>query len=61
MKNPYNRINREKLSLGDLVCTISSCARNERETVAALLDMFQSGRVKLKDHGHLKRIKISSV
>lgn len=60
MKNPYNKINREKLSLGDLVSTVSSCARNDREAVAALLDLFESGRVKVKDHGHLKRIKVSA-
>lgn len=61
MKNPYNKINREKLSLGDLVSTVASCARNERETVAALLDLLQSGRVRLKDDGHLKRVKISAM
>lgn len=46
------------MSLGDLVSTVASCSRNERETVAALLDMFQSGRVRVKDHGHLKRVKV---
>lgn len=61
MKNPYKKINRGQLSLGDLVRTVASCARNERETVAALLDLFESGRVRLKDHGHLKRVKISPV
>ena len=61
MKNPYNKINREKLSLGDLVSTVASCSRSERETVAALLDLFESGRVRVKDHGHLKRVKVSSV
>ncbi len=58
MKNPYRRLNQEKMSLGDLVSTVASCARNERETVAALMDLFQSGRVRVKDHGHLKRIKV---
>ncbi len=61
MKNPYQKINRGKLSLGELVSTVASCARNERETMAALMDLFESGRVRLKDHGHLKRIKVSSV
>lgn len=60
MKNPYRKINRNKLSLGDLVAVISSCASNERETVAALLDLFQSGRVRINDHGRLKRIRFSS-
>lgn len=59
MKNPYRKINRNKLSLGDLVAIVSSCANSEREAMAALLDLFGSGRVKIKDHGHLKRVGFS--
>lgn len=60
MKNPYKKINRNKLSLGDLVAVVSSCAENERETMAALIDLIRSGRVKIRDHGHLKRIRFSA-
>ncbi len=59
MNNPYKKINRSRISLGELVAVVSSCARNERETMAALLDLFASGRVRLKDHGHLKRVRLS--
>jgi len=59
MKNPYNKINRKNLSLGDLVAAVSSCAGSERETMAALTDLLGSGRVKIKDHGHLKRVRFS--
>jgi len=60
MKNPYNKINRSQPSLGDLVAVVASCAQGERETLAALLDLFASGRVKIKDHGHLKRVRLSA-
>ncbi len=60
MKNPYSKINRKKLSLGDLVAIVSSCAESERETVATLIDMIGSGRVKIKDHGHIKRVRFSA-
>lgn len=59
MKNHYRKINRRKLRLGDLVSVVSSCTRNERETVATLIDLLGSGRVRIRDHGHLKRVKFS--
>jgi|GEM_PF-1917641 len=58
VKTAYNKMNQSKHSLGDLVAAVASCARSERETVAALLDLFAGGRVKIKDHGHLKRVRI---
>jgi len=57
MKNPYNKINRKNLSLGDLVAAVSLSARSEHETMATLIDLLGSGRVKIKDHGHLKRVR----
>lgn len=59
MNNPYKKINQSGISLGELVAAVSSCARNERETMAALMDLFSSGRVRVKDHGHLKRVRLS--
>lgn len=58
MKNYYRKINRCKYSLGDLVSVVGSCTRDSRETVAALVDMFESGRVMVNAHGHLKRVKV---
>lgn len=60
MKNPYKKINKKKMSLGDLVAAVSSCARSEKETLAALFDLFESGRVQIKDHGHLKKVRFSA-
>jgi len=60
MKNPYAKINQTQISLGDLVSAVSSSTRNKREAFAALLDLFESGRVRIKDHGHLKRVRLSA-
>ncbi len=59
MKNYYRKINRSHYSLGELVFIVGSCARNSKETLAALADLFESGRVQVKNHGHLKRVKLA--
>lgn len=59
MKNPYRKLNRRRMSLGQLVAVVASCTRSERETLAAMVDLFESGRVCVRDHGHLKRVKCS--
>ncbi len=60
MKNPYTQINRKHYSLGELVSIVSSCARDSKETLAALVDLFESGRVQLENHGRLKRVKVAA-
>jgi len=60
MKNPYRKINRKRYSLGDLVGIGSSCARDSSETLAALVDLFESGRVRLENHGRLKRVRVGA-
>ena len=60
MKNPYRKINRKRYSLGDLVGIVSSCARESSETLAALVDLFESGRVRLENHGRLKRVRVGA-
>ena len=56
--NPYRKLNRARYSLGELVSVLGSCSRDSRETVAALVDLFQTGRVRVNDHGHLKRVRV---
>ena len=60
MKNYYRKINRGLYSLGDLVAIVGSCARDSKETLAALADLFESGRVQVKNHGQLKRVKLAA-
>lgn len=57
-KNRYSKINRTKYSLGELVSIVGSCARDSRETLAAMVDLFESGRVLVNAHGQLKRVKV---
>ena len=60
MKNPYTKINREHYSLGELVEIVSSCTRDSREALAALVDLFETGRVRVENHGRLKRIRVGA-
>jgi hypothetical protein len=46
------------LSLGDLILAVSSCTRNNRETVAAVAELFASGRVRLHDNGRFLRARV---
>lgn len=59
MKNYYRKINRSHYSLGDLISIVGSCARDSKETLAALVDLFESGRVMVNKRGQLKRVKIA--
>lgn len=60
MKNLYRKINKSHLSLGDLVAIVGSCSKNNKETLATLVDLFSTGRVQAKTAGKLKRIRLSS-
>jgi hypothetical protein len=46
------------LSLGDLVLAVSSCTRSNRETVAAVAELFASGQVRLQDNGRFLRVRV---
>ncbi len=59
MKNPYRKINRTKLSLGDLIEIVGSCAKDSRETVAAVADLIASGRVAVQAEGARKQLKLA--
>jgi hypothetical protein len=47
MKKQNRKNSRASLSLGDLILAVSSCSRNQRETVAAVADLLESGRVRM--------------
>lgn len=58
--NPYRKFNRGRHSLGELIAAVGSATDDSREAVAALIDLFQTGRVQLRDGGLLKRVKVSA-
>jgi len=59
MKNPYRKINRNHFRLGDLISIVSACSRNQNEAMATLRDLFETGRVRVKNSGRLKRLRLS--
>ena len=46
------------MNLGDLIMTVSSCAKNSRETVATVADLLNSGRVLVQSNGHAARAAV---
>ena len=50
---------KNSISLGDLVATVASCARNEREVVVAIADLFRKGNVVAKTRRGTKRLKLA--
>jgi len=56
--NPYRKFNRTRHSLGELVSAIGSATEDSREALAAMIDLFQTGRVQVRAQGHLKRVRV---
>jgi hypothetical protein len=46
------------ISLGDLILAVSSYSKNSRETVAAVADLLESGRVRLNANGRKVRARV---
>ena len=49
---------RPKLSLGDLILAVSSCTTSTKETVAAVADLLESGRVQFQSAGRKVRARV---
>jgi hypothetical protein len=47
------------MSLGDLISAVSGYARNERETLAAIQDLFSRGSVVAQTAQGLKRLRLA--
>ena len=46
------------MSLGDLIMAVSSYSKNNRETVAAVADLLETGRVRLNAGGRKVRARV---
>ena len=55
MKKQDRKFHRQTMNLGDLIMTVSSCAKNNRETVATVADLINRGRVLMGTTGHAER------
>ncbi len=57
-KTPRKAQRMTGLNLGDLVMMVSSCSRTQRETVAAVADLLETGRVRLQSNGRKIRAHV---
>jgi hypothetical protein len=58
MKKHHHKVSRANYSLGDLILAVSSFSKNSRETVAAVADLLDSGRVRLHSNGRKIRARV---
>ena len=58
MKKHHQKEGQVILSLGDLITTVSSCSSSSRETVLAVADLLDSGRVRLQTQGRKIRARV---
>ena len=59
MKKNLKKVTRaSSYSLGDLIMAVSSYSKNNRETVAAVADLLESGQVRLSSHGRKVRARV---
>ena len=58
MKKTDRKLHRQTVNLGDLIMAVSSCSKNSRETVAAVADLLNSGRVMVQANGHACRAQL---
>ena len=58
MKKNLKKATRANYSLGELIFAVSSFSKNNRETVAAVADLLESGRVRLNSQGRKVRAHV---
>lgn len=58
MKKNLMKVARVNYSLGDLIMAVSSVSNNNGETVAAVADLLESGRVRLSSQGRKIRARV---
>ena len=58
MKKTLKKVTRHTPSLGELILAVSSVSRNNREAVAAVADLLESGRVCLNSQGRKVRARV---
>lgn len=56
MKTPS--LKKSQFSLGDLIMAVSSCSKNNREAVAAVADLLETGTVRLTANGRKVRARV---
>lgn len=59
MKKIPSKIQPAVHNLGQLIALVGRCSRNQGETVAAVADLLDRGRVRLQTRGQKLRVRIS--
>lgn len=59
MKKTDRKSHRQTMNLGDLIAAVSSCSKNNRETVATVVDLLTSGQVLMQCNGHASRAHVT--
>jgi hypothetical protein len=57
-KNLKHAARANHYSLGDLILAVSTYSKNNRETVAAVADLLESGQVRLSSQGRKIRARV---
>ena len=58
MKKQEQKLHKQTMNLGDLIAAVSSCSKNNRETVAAVADLLASGQVLMQRNGQVARATV---
>lgn len=58
MKKRDSQIQSKPMSFGDLINAVSSVSRNQEETVAAVADLLERGRVRILEGGHPQKARV---
>jgi len=58
MKKHQRKASRANYSLGDLILAVSSCTKSNRETIAAVADLLDSGKVRFQSGGRKFRARV---
>ena len=58
MKKPLKKTARTNYSLGELIMAVSTSSKNNRETIAAVADLLESGQVRLNSNGRKVRARL---
>ena len=58
MKKTLKKATRANYSLGDLILAVSASSKSNTETIAAVADLLESGKVRLASHGRKVRARL---
>lgn len=58
MKKTPRKVQYSTMNLGELILLVNSCSRNQRETVATVADLLESGKIRLQSHGRKFRAHV---